>query len=435
MDNDLIIRYIQNNNMELLNILKRLIEKYTFGESSSIKVEVAESLLASINYSIDAYFDKFSEKEGVIVLQNHGLEQVYDIGLGEVKRCLEQCKTLYKETIDNKLDIEVQAYNDTLENAIPYFLKYYNCIFSAHETMCCIDYPLAIDDMNVQGAYYIKEYLEKIIVETEFCRYFYEELDDLLNNYGIINKMNYKEELFNVFELVINNYVFSIIANKGIITTRINEDDYEVIVEKLYNMNITELQEYVDNIFRTIIGTLKINNDDLINYIDMYKNIFKERLISNINHSSLKYMIVTNDVQSIEKINLLDVNNKMDDDVFRELVENIKHCPSVKDITSLIKANVSSLIDFVDILKSDCLFEKENYYTVFDILGNLELAILGKMVYKEQLMYKDDIDILSYQLSDDSEEWQIYYREYIYNLDKSRIIDVEWLIRNYNIII
>ena len=43
--------------------------------------------------------------------------------------------------------------------------------------MASIDYPLAIDDMTIQGVYYLKQYLTYLKIETEFCQMFNQ--DDL----------------------------------------------------------------------------------------------------------------------------------------------------------------------------------------------------------------------------------------------------------------
>jgi len=59
-------------------------------------------------------------------------------------------------------------YNTTIDESSPIFLKKYNILFEAHNTMASIDYPLAVDDMSLQGVFYIRQYLERLHIESQF---------------------------------------------------------------------------------------------------------------------------------------------------------------------------------------------------------------------------------------------------------------------------
>ncbi len=174
-----IIRKFQ---LDSLGILKKLIMKYTFGESSSVKVETAENIMLSIYYCIDAYMASLNMPEkSMAMLEEIGLQEIYNKGVKEVRSCMEECKILYEDVKKNKLDIKLQAYNETVEKALADFFRCYNCLFNAHDTMCSIDYPLSLDDMSIQGVFYIKQYLERLILETKFCHCFHvENIENLL---------------------------------------------------------------------------------------------------------------------------------------------------------------------------------------------------------------------------------------------------------------
>jgi len=193
----------------IMLILQDLIRKHTQGESTSVTTEVAESLLTSLLYATDAYLLGLeSPEEAIACLRTI---QIYDIhvrGVEAIRLCFEETKRLYKEVIANKLDVPVDAYQMTLEESLPVFLKKYGIVFDAHNTMASIDYPLAIDDMKLQGVFYIKQYLERIKLETGFCAtYERQELLNLLASFGRECRFNYRIELFNIFELVLNNAI------------------------------------------------------------------------------------------------------------------------------------------------------------------------------------------------------------------------------------
>lgn len=107
----------------------------------------------------------------------------------------------------------VDAYTLTIDESLPVFMNHYNVIFEAQNTMASIDYPLAIDNIELQGVFYIKQYLERLLIETRFCHFFnHHDLMYVLANFGRICHFNYRIELFNIFELMINNAVFSLLS-------------------------------------------------------------------------------------------------------------------------------------------------------------------------------------------------------------------------------
>ena len=148
---------IYTTQLELGNLLKKIILKYTKGESTSVTVETAEKLLIAIWYTIDTYLSSLgSIKDSIDIIKNESLETMYSQGKKILKEEFENTKELYEKTIKEKLDIEIIAYNDTLGDGIEAFFKNYNIEFEPHDAPSSIDYPLAFDDWSVQGLNYIK---------------------------------------------------------------------------------------------------------------------------------------------------------------------------------------------------------------------------------------------------------------------------------------
>lgn len=213
---------------QLMSILETLIRRYTQGESSSVTSETAVSLLSSVLYAVDAYLLHLNDPEKAIdVLKNGNIKNGYDQGIELIRHCLEETKQLYKEIHNHKLDVAVEAYNLTIDESIPVFLKKYGIVFDAHNTMASIDYPLAIDDMSIQGVYYLRQYLTHLKMETQFCLLFNEDdIQSVLINYGRICGFDYRIELFNIFELVLNNAIFSVLSGGHAGQIKITSDQF-----------------------------------------------------------------------------------------------------------------------------------------------------------------------------------------------------------------
>ncbi|MEC0698030.1 DUF6179 domain-containing protein [Bacillus haynesii] len=74
----------------------------------------------------------------------------------------------------------------------------------------------------------IKQYLERLLIETRFCQFFnHHDLMYVLTNFGRICRFNYRIELFNIFELMINNAVFSLLSGGEANQVRISEVQYD----------------------------------------------------------------------------------------------------------------------------------------------------------------------------------------------------------------
>ncbi len=205
------ISSIQN---QIMNILKDLITRYTVGESSSVPITTGEKLLASICYCIDAYCESFNDIEECIdVLKTKNIRELYEKGVELVTSYVDETRILYEKIKKDKLPIDLRAYDDTIDEGLSSFFKDYGVVFNAHDTMGSIDYPLTFDDMSIRGINYIKNYLNTLEVETFFCKFFSNnDIVKTLKQYGYIYNTDYRLELINVFEVLINNSIFSVLS-------------------------------------------------------------------------------------------------------------------------------------------------------------------------------------------------------------------------------
>lgn len=419
---------VNNIQVQIMLILKDLIMQYTRGESSSVTTDTAESLLFSILYCMDAYtLSCNSPEEAIEHLQTMHIKNIYRKGIERVVQWLEETKGLYKEIRKNKLNVQLESYNLTISEAIPLFLQKYNVIFYSHHTMASIDYPLVFDDMSIQGVLYIKRYLEHFKIETEFCRHFsIQDINKILSGFGKMIRMDYKIELINIFELVFNNAVFSVLSGSTANELMISKYQFDLLNEKLKSLSPAEISLTIGRAIERVINILNIHEPDIVDYIHRYKTIFAERVIHAAKNDSLSSIIITEKEEKIkENILLLEDGEGMRDDDFKSVVKKLMKLTRTADKINLIKSSISSLQDFIDILNADCLFRNE-FETLFTALGDIELAILARIVFYEEL--RDNFISLSSVISQEKAretEWQMYYIEFIQKLSKERIQFIE----------
>jgi hypothetical protein len=325
--------------------------------------------------------------------------------------------------------VPVDAYNMTIDESLPVFMKKYGIIFDAHNTMASIDYPSAIDDLRLQGVFYIRQYLERLKMETRFCHLFsQQDMLELLTNYGKVCRFDYRIELFNIFELVLNNAVFSILSGGDANQVRISAYQYNQLNRMFTRLNASQIASAIHKAMDRLQHDLK-TDPPLTDYMNQCRNNLIQRVINAANHSSLETVIIMEKEEKPKSfVLLLNEVDRMSDVRLRRLVEEIMQCETKEEKVQLIIANFSSLHDYLDLLDSDCLYGDE-YEALFATFGDMELAIFAKIVFYEELR-SDFLDFQSIVSSgkEDESEWRMHYIEFMQNLSKDRINSIGNLI-------
>lgn len=421
---------IDNIQAQIMFILKDLIMRYTKGESTSVTVETAEKILNSIYYSIDAYTESLHNPEdGIALLKTKKMKEIYEKGFELIKSCVSETKMLYERILKNKLNVPLEEYNLTIDEAFPDFFRKYGMVFDAHDTMASIDYPLVFDDMNIRGIFYIKHYLENLETETEFCKlYTKEDIIKVLANYGRIYSIDYRTSLINLFEILINNSIFSVMSGNNGDTLTISKPQYDFLNSKLSSSSPNEINSLFDEATEKIIKGCCIKQPKLIDYIRKYKAILLVRVLSAVENGSLHNLILTDEEKLQNSDIIFEEGNRMDDDSFCIVVDKIMECESTEEKINIITSSISSSEDFIDVLKGDCLFGDE-FSAAFSTLSDMELSLLGGIVLSEELR-NGPLD-LSPAIIGEMEievEWQQQYIKFIQTLSKDRIKLIERLI-------
>ncbi|AIQ12479.1 hypothetical protein PDUR_11635 [Paenibacillus durus] len=415
---------IQNTFMQ---ILQELIQRYTRGESTSVTTETAESLLTSIMYAADAHLFSFEEPEMAITcLKTVDIRQIYERGVEKVSQCLEETKQLYKGIMANKLEVPVDAYNLTIDESLPVFLRKYGIVFDAHNTMASIDYPLAIDDMRLQGVFYMKQYLERLKLETEFCRMFDQrELLDLLAHYGRECRFNYRIELFNIYELVLNQAIFSVLSGGDADEIRISESQYKRLEQQFMSLNEPLIRSVIGNAMEKLQQELPIH-PQLKEYMDGCKEDLVQRVANAAKHDSLRAVIITEREAEVKSMVLfLGEEDRMSDVELRRRLDEIMACERKEDKVRLILSSFHSFHDFLDMLESDCLYGEE-YDALFHAFGDMELAILAKIVFYEELRSESwDLPSILLLEKEYEMEWQMQFVRCLQGMSRERLQLVE----------
>lgn len=180
---------------------------------------------------------------------------------------------------------------------------------------------------------------------------------------------------------------------------------------------------------------MDIHNPSLLQYINKYKRLFTDRISSSLANNNLSGLIIIEDEDPDEGKMIFKDGVKMSDRDFVDLVELILNCREVKEKVELITANIHSREDYLDLLESDCLYDNE-FRAVFEALGDIDLAVLGSVIFYEDLR-SGEFQLLPEKLIKDMEnrepEWQRHYADYLLSLRSEKGKEIERLINKIRI--
>lgn len=412
---------------ELLLLLKELLIKYTKGITSSVKTDTAEKIFGSILYSMDARLSMSSSPEDALeLLKNGDIKNIYKEGQELIRQCFEKSQALYQQVVKNKLPVAQYAYNSTIDEAIAGFFRIYDPVYFAQDTCATIDYPLLLDSRDASGVFFINRYLEKLNIENIFCGY-YDPLavNKLLYNYGRIYHIDYREPIVNITEVILTNSLASVLSSNSSLNLRIDTCQYEFLTDKFKRLDSAECSALITQAVETLLNELQIDDSELKDYIRNFQTNFISRFRSAITNNTLLNLIIPGETDISSLDIKWDEGHILSDDDFRLLVAQVLQCTDGKSKADVINTNLNSLSDFIDVLEADCLFNDE-YSDLYAGLGDIELSIVAKIVFAEELRAGRSGNLQDIAGAvHSSETWKIEFSQFIKELNPAKIDSIE----------
>ena len=354
---------IERLQYDCLALLAHRVERFNAGDSSSIRVEAAQSIMASNLFTISMWLKTFQDPDDAIAaLQNEPLAELYKKGRKRIDIMLSATKTIHANLLRQLADIRNVFYRVTLEDGINGFFKRYYPDFGAHETHITADYPTCIAMPKLAGIEFIQAYLEALYHENQFCLHFApDDLHHLLCGY----EEGYQELLINVYEPVLTAALGCVVAETNARTLDISEDGAARLNRLFAGMTKSEK-----------LGVLQVAAHELGRMFDFSPGLeqYVQRSLPHIADKIKFFMPVYPENRATLHFSFGD---KMDDAQYRRVVEEIMQCRFAQDKLAIIKEEVHSLADMEDILLDAELAPKE-IKAVLCELGLPEIAALTK---------------------------------------------------------
>ncbi|MCL6625152.1 MAG: DUF6179 domain-containing protein, partial [Alicyclobacillus shizuokensis] len=244
-----------------------------------------------------------------------------------------------------------------------------------------------------------------------------------------LHRFDYRIELFNIFELCLHNSLFSILSGGDANQVQISAHQFERLERMLSQSDARGIEKMIHTSLKRLQYALQIHDPQTVDYMNQCSRELIGRILNAAKHDNLQSVIITDRPEKIKPVVMsIHTSNRMSDVRLRQLLDEVIRSETKEEKIRLIKSNFSSLHDYLDLLESDCLYGDE-YEALYASFGDVELAILSKIVFYEELRGGDtELRTIVFQKKRAEFDWQVHLIEFMKRLSPSRVHTIEQLI-------
>jgi len=371
---------IQN---ELWLLLAQQTESYTMGDSSSVPTETALELFKSICFSIGWYLQETGNDTGLMM---GNMQDLLQASRALLQERIEEGKKLLRRVAASAPPVGSRSYRDTLAG-LGEFFRCYDCRFFAHEIPGNIDYQLNQPVAETMGIAYVEEYLHRLLIENKFCRSFQTKtVISLLE----CSCPEYRELLVNIYEPVAVNAVGRLLLGKDVRGLDISTDEQARLADYFRSLAQDEARKELRSAADRVCSELRITDSASCAYLRQTTLELYPRIKTAIAGGSLEEIFPSLRREPMEvaaTTHYID-GETMDDKKLRTLIDEINDCRSVSDKIALVRQQVHSLSDLVEVL--NVCFWGDECRQLFEGFGETELDLLRRYCQEKPESWSSD---------------------------------------------
>lgn len=365
---------IERLQMECLNLLAYKTERYNHGDSSSIQVEKAQSIMQSNLFTIGLWLKaQPSPEDAVAALKELSISDIYAKGCKRIDIMVLSTKTVHQKLMSQLIDTPNQFYLDTIDGGIKGFFKRYNPEFAAQEIHITADYQVLTPLPRLDGIEFISEYTNALYYENLFCSYFTaEDIHHLLSGYA----KDYPRLLINIYELVLTAAIGCVIAGANAKNLQLGAAATQHLTMLLNQRQGDEIRLIVQEAFAELQEIFGLSGA-LSRYVQSSLPEIYAKIRMAVNQQTLDQVFIGFAYPENDPEIHISLGAKMADEAYREMLEEMNQCTNISDKIAVLKEHIHSLADMEDVLLDAQLTQAE-MQAVLSELGMEEIAVLGK---------------------------------------------------------
>jgi hypothetical protein len=388
---------IERIQYQCLELLAYKTERYNGGDSSSVRIEIAESIMKSNLYTIGLQLKSFQNTDDAVeALKKTKVSELYDSGRECIETKLRAARHIYMLISRNKINTENYAYNATIEKGIKYFFKIYRPDYAAHETPPAmdypiIDYPLCNPIKHLVGIEYVQKYLESLYCENMFLRCFSsDDIHHLLCGYD----EGFRDLLMNIFEQVLTTAIGCKLAGIDAKGLNIFENKIEYLYGILSRKSNEEISGMILKVNEDLQYELSLKSISLQRYMEKSLMTFISSVCNAVKENTLDRVFISPKYPDRNSKIYFSFGEKMDNEQYRVIIDEIKQCCYLSDKIAIIKSRIQSLGDLEDLFLDADLSQCE----IVAVLNELDITEIAALAKRYPL--KSDIEAVDLRKSE-----------------------------------
>lgn len=268
---------------DLIPIVKRLSEKYTSKESSSITYDKAMQLMEAVLYCIHEEQTEFTITSG-----KEDAKRVYQAGYENVLIKLQNTQKQYNEMMDFFNAWENDNYRLTVTKAIPGFFRYYDPMFFPQNSVITMDYPILESMMGLTGVDAVQKYINAIYLEQTF---FSKLSDGFMKSVLSSYQADYQKLFINICRIPLRSIIGCMMIQKKIGELSI-PNHYEQLKEMILSMTKEQLNQKLISLLRVLVDCQYDGDEQLYRYLENDMADFGVELQNGAVHNCLEQIVV-----------------------------------------------------------------------------------------------------------------------------------------------
>jgi len=381
---------IERLQYECLAFLAHKVERFNAGDSSSIRVEKAQEIMASNMFTVGLWLKSYRNPgDAITAIKNEPIAELYRKGRKRIDNMVAAAKTIHSRILRQLADSENVFYRSTVVGGIKGFFKLYCPDFGAQEIHITADYPVYNTMPKLAGIEFIHAYLSAIYYENQFCLYFSpDDMHHLLSGYS----EGYQELLINIYEPALTAAIGCILAGTDAHTLDISDAGAVYLNRFFAGMTKTGILAVVRDAAREL-GRVFNFPHGLESYLQESLPCIADRIGAAARMQSLGHVFYTPVYPEHRPRLYFSFGEKMDNGQYRKMVNEITQSHSLQDKVTIIKNQVHSLADLEDVLL-DAGLTREEIRAILHELSLPEIAALSrKYLIMSDIEAIEDVEI------------------------------------------
>lgn len=361
--------------MAAVTRLAALVRSYTHGESTSVRTEVAESVMASLLYTVGLYLKSLPSPEAALrALKTENFDDMWQKGLKRIKAKAAVIAKIGGYLKTGHPDTHAIYYRYTAEKLAPLFFKKYDARFAAHDAAILPDYPLLTPlTRNTVGIEFVQKYFEGLYIETQFWRCLESAVcEDVLHAANPFYADTPENTLRPLFFSALGAHLVGKAPREPL-----TERDVSRLKELLNGKSRREAETIFAEALLPMLNALGLSNASLVSYFSAFLPQAATEAVAACRAGTLNTVFLVPRRRDTQNRELFRFGKRMDDDKYSSVLYQVEHAESEEERKRLIVEKIRSLYDLEDLFV-DYPFTDAEMYDILSSLHPNELAFLLK---------------------------------------------------------